>query len=253
MKTAATYLVLPLWLVVLTASRAQSPTMATARPAFEVASIKLRRATPGPLSVSTGVGPAGIDYKNVTLMTCIRAAYGFQRYRILGGDDWLNSERYDILARAASAAPKTGLMLMLQMMLEDRFKLKVHRETKEIPIYALVVGKNGLKLRPGKEDGETEIGGAGHLINSRGMTMKALAGALTQITQRSGRPIQDMTGIEGVYDITLDFVSSDVADADNGPGPDIFSALQEAGLKLEPRKSSLEVLVIDHAQRPSEN
>jgi uncharacterized protein (TIGR03435 family) len=84
------------------------------------------------------------------------------------------------------------------------------------------VGKNGLKLKPGKVDGETEIGGAGHLINSRGMTMHALAGALTQITQGSGRPILDLTGLDGIFDITLDFVSDQLA-GDNNSDPDIFA------------------------------
>jgi len=224
------------------------------RPAFEVASVKPHPPSPGPLRASAGIGPAGIDFTNVALKGCIRSAYGVETWRISGGPDWLASERYDIVAKAASAAPKAQLMRMLQTLLEDRFQLKVHRETQEVPVYALVVGKSGLKIHAGKENGETEVGGAGHLINSRGMTLKQLAGFLSQMTQSSGRPVLDMTGIAGVFDITLDAAPDDAAAAGDNSGPDLFTALQQQlGLKLEPRKSPLEVLVVDRAEKPAAN
>jgi uncharacterized protein (TIGR03435 family) len=243
--------VLPaLCVVIVAGSSAQSQAPAPERPAFEVASIKLRQPTP-PFRVSTEIGPAGIHYNNVTLKNCIRSAYGVEPYRILGGPDWINSERYEIISKAASAVPKAQLMLMLQTLIETRFGLKLHRETKELPVYALVVGKGGLKLHAGKEGGETEVGGARHLIDSRGMGMQQLAGFLSQFTQSSGMPVLDMTGVPGVFDVTLDFVSGDAAD--KSADPDIFTAVQELGLKLESRKSPLEVLVIDHVEKPSEN
>ncbi|HEY1340098.1 MAG TPA: TIGR03435 family protein [Bryobacteraceae bacterium] len=238
-------------LLVLCVAWAQTPL--TARPAFEVASVKVHPRTPGPLRAYSHVQPAGIDFNNVALRGCIRSAYGMEQYRILGGPDWMTSERYDIVAKASAAAPKDQLMLMLQALLEDRFKLKVHRETRELPVYGLVVGKNGPKLRPGKEDGATEVGGARHLIDSRGMSMKQLAGFLSEFTQRSGMPVLDMTGLDGLFDITLDFAGDDAAAAANGDTPDIFTAVLQLGLKLEPRKSPLEVLVVDSAQKPSEN
>jgi uncharacterized protein (TIGR03435 family) len=229
--------VLPaLCVVIVAGSSAQSQAPAPERPAFEVASIKLRQPTP-PFRVSTEIGPAGIHYNNVTLKNCIRSA--------------INSERYEIISKAASAVPKAQLMLMLQTLIETRFGLKLHRETKELPVYALVVGKGGLKLHAGKEGGETEVGGARHLIDSRGMGMQQLAGFLSQFTQSSGMPVLDMTGVPGVFDVTLDFVSGDAAD--KSADPDIFTAVQELGLKLESRKSPLEVLVIDHVEKPSEN
>jgi uncharacterized protein (TIGR03435 family) len=240
------------WLVNLSASAAQSQTLAPDRPEFEAASIKLRPATSGPIRVSAGVDAGRIQYRSVTVIDCIRNAYGVPRYRISGGPDWLGSDRYDIIARASSATPKAQLMLMLQTLFEDRFKLRTHLETRDVPTYALVVGKNGPKLKPGKVDAQTEIGGAGHLINSQGMTMHALAAALTQITQASGRPILDMTGLDSVFDINLDFVSDELAGVNNSD-PDIFAALQALGLKLESQKSPFEVLVIDHVERPSEN
>jgi uncharacterized protein (TIGR03435 family) len=196
--------------VLLTAATAQQ-TPTVDRPAFEAASIKPRPVTPGPLRVSTAVDAGGIRYRNVTVTDCIRNAYGVQRYQMSGGPDWLGYDRYDIIANASSPAPKAPLMLMLQALLENRFKLKTHLERRDLPTYALLVGKNGLKLKPGKVNGETEIGGGGHLIDSRGMTMHSLAGVLTQITQRAGRPILDVTELDGVFDITLDFVSDDLA------------------------------------------
>jgi uncharacterized protein (TIGR03435 family) len=235
------------------ASRAQPPAPVPDRPAFEIASVKLHRPTRGPFRSTREAGSAGISFTNVDLNGCVRSAYGVAAYQIVDGQSRLPPDRYDILANAASAVPKARLMLMLQVLLEDRFKLKVHREIKELPVYGLVVGKKGVRVRAGKEGGETEIGGASHFIDSRGMTMKDLAGALSQITQRSGRPVLDMTGLSGVFDITLDFAADDSAPGDSNSGPDIFAALEEIGLKLEPRKSPIEVLVVDHAEKASEN
>ena len=229
--------------------RAQS---SAARPEFEVASVKFHPPAGGPLRASTGVGPAGIDFHNVTLTTCIRAAYGIPAYRIAGGPDWLASARYDVVAKAAAAASRAVLMQMLQALLEKRFQLQVHRETRELPVYALVAASAETKLRAGKEDGETEIGGAVHTIDSRGMTMKALAGALTQITQPTGLPVIDQTGFSGVYDIVLD-LRDEAASGDDHSGPDLFAALRPLGLKLERRRSPFEVLVVDRAARPAEN
>jgi uncharacterized protein (TIGR03435 family) len=253
MKLAALYFALSVvWLARPTADTAQSRASASDRPTFEVASIKSRPVM-RPLKVSTGIDPAGIQYRNVTVTDCVRNAFGVQRYQIVGGPDWLRSDRYDIIAKAPSPpTPKAQLMLMLQTLLEERFKLKTHLELRDLPIYALVVGKHGPRLKPGKADGNTEIGGAGHLIDSRGMTMQALAGFLSQITQGSGRPVVDRTGLDGVFDITLDFVPDDLA-VDNNSDPNVFAALQALGLKLEPQKSPFEVRAIDHIERPSED
>jgi uncharacterized protein (TIGR03435 family) len=198
------------------------PPAAADRPAFEVASVKLHQPEPGPFRSSSSVETGGIHFTNVNLKGCIRAAYEVQQNRISGGPDWIVSERYDIVAKAASAVPRERLMLMLRTLLEDRFQLRLHRETKELPIYALVVGKNGPKMRPGKEDGETEIGGGAHLIDSRGMTMKALAGALPRISQEVDRPVFDMTGLAGVFDVTLDVEADEKPAADAASGQSIL-------------------------------
>jgi uncharacterized protein (TIGR03435 family) len=238
-KSLALYLCLPAALL------AQPPDAAD-RPAFEVASIKPHLPDPGPLRSSSSIETGGINFTNVTLQSCIRRAYGVPPNRISGGPDWLTEERYDIVAKAAAAAPKARLMPMLQTLLEDRFQLRLHRETKELPIYALVAAKNGPKIRPGKEDGGAEMGGATHLIDSRGMTMTALAGVLPRLSQEVDRPVFDMTGLTGAFDITFD--------VDTDSSQSIFTALQEQlGLKLEPRKAPVEVLIIDDAAKPSNN
>jgi uncharacterized protein (TIGR03435 family) len=247
MKGIALCLILPAVLP------AQPRTTAADRPAFEVASVKLHLPTPGPFRSSSSIEPGGINFTNVNLKGCIRAAYEVQPNRISGGPDWLAEERYDIVAKAASAVPKAQLMLMLQTLLEDRFQLRLHRESKELPIYALVAGKNGPKIHPGKEDGETEIGGGAHLIDSRAMTMKALAGVLSRFAEVD-RPVFDMTGLNGVFDITLDVEAEDKSAADADSGQSIFTALQEQlGLKLEPRRGPVEILVIDQVVKASGN
>jgi uncharacterized protein (TIGR03435 family) len=240
MKSLALYLCLPAALL------AQAQTNTADRPPFEVASIKPHRPEPGPFRSSTSFETGGIHFTNVNLKGCIRAAYGVAANRISGGPDWLTEERYDIVAKAASAAPKAQLMLMLQTLLEGRFQLRLHRETKELPIYALVAAKNGPKMRPGKEDGDTEIGGSTHLIDSRGMTMTALAGFLSRLSDEVDLPVFDRTGLTGAFDITLDF--------EPDSGQSIFTALQEQlGLKLEPQRGPVEILMIDHAAKPADN
>ena len=248
MKSLALCLILP------AALPAQAQTTVTARPAFEVASVKPHPPAPGPLRSSSSVEPGGINFTDVTLKGCIRAAYEVQPNRISGGPDWIASDRYDIVAKAASAVPKARLLLMLQTLLEDRFQLRLHRETKELPIYALVAGKNGPKIHPGKEDGETEIGGGAHLIDSRGMTMKALAGVLSRLSEEVDRPVFDMTGLAGVFDVTFDVEMEDKSATGADSSQSIFTALQEQlGLKLEPRRGPVETLVIDQAVKASGN
>jgi uncharacterized protein (TIGR03435 family) len=228
-------------------------TTAPAQSAFEAASIRLHPPAPGPLRSSSHVGPAGVTFTNVYLKSCIRAAYEVKSYQIAGGPDWLTSERFDVVAKAAAPVSKGQLMLMFRTLLEDRCKLKTHRETRELPVYSLVVARGGPKLHTGKEDGATEVGGSGHTIDSRGMTMQQLAGILSQFTGSQGRPVLDATGLSGYYDIKLDLGSSDPAGGDNSSGSDLFIAVQELGLKLEARKYPVEVLVIDQVEKPSEN
>jgi uncharacterized protein (TIGR03435 family) len=223
------------------------------RPSFEVASIRLHPPDGGPLRVSMNTPPGRISYSNATLKACIHAAYGVDTNLISGGPEWLASERYDINAKAASEVSHEELMRMLQTLLEERFQLQVHRESKEIPVYAMVVAKNGLKIHPVAGDGASEIsGGEGHLIVARRVSMPLLAKALTQQSrQQLGRPIQDMTGVPGLFDITLDYAPDQ--NSDDAAGQSIFTALADLGLKLEPRTAPAELLIVDRAAKPTAN
>jgi uncharacterized protein (TIGR03435 family) len=223
---------------------------------FEVASIKLH---PGVVTMSGG-GVRGATFSEtaVTLRDLIQSAYDLRIDQISGGPSWMESERYDIAAKAEGEAPiaKEQLPKMLQALLAERFKLKVHRETRETPVYELVVGKSGPKLKEAsanaKEGGFTRGSntGAMHSEISKG-TMDQLA---RQISLTAGRPVIDKTGLTGYYAYTLDWASANRPPDADSDTPSMFTAVQEQlGLKLESTKAPVEVLVVDRAEKPSEN
>jgi uncharacterized protein (TIGR03435 family) len=147
------------------------------------------------------------------------------------------------------------MMAMLQKLLEHRFKLTIHREAKEMPVYALVVGKNGPKIQAVKDDdGGTQVdGGDGHPISARNLSMEGLAQILSR-RQQTDRPVLDRTGLKGIFNFTLDFATDDAASADGTAAPSIFTAVQEQlGLKLEATKGPVEIVVIDRVEKPSDN
>jgi uncharacterized protein (TIGR03435 family) len=221
---------------------------------FEVASVKPAPPSDGPIRVSMSGGHGRINYSNVTVRALIRKAYGLRIYpQSTGGSDPLSTDRYDIIARASGEASDEQIMQMLQALLEDRFKLAVHRETRELPVFSLVVGKGGPKFHQVTDDGsETEIGGrSGYQIAARHISMKTLAGALQGYV---GDPVRDMTGLTGIFDIKLDFSPDESLSPGATSGTSIFTAVQEQlGLKLEGGKGPVEVVVIDHVEKPSEN
>jgi uncharacterized protein (TIGR03435 family) len=230
---------------------AQPQTAAVDRPAFEVASIKPHLPGPGPMRVTSSAENGRINYVNMTLKGCIRAAYGLRPYQISGGPAWFASERYDIVAKAAGRATEEQMMPMLQALLADRFKLAVHHESKELPIYVLVVAKNGPKIHEVKDNGDgAEIDSDDeHPITARNVSMTQLAGILSRGSQ-TDRPVFDQTGLKGVFNFALRFATDDAS----GDTPDIFSALQEQlGLKLVPSRGPVEIFVIDHVEKPSVN
>jgi uncharacterized protein (TIGR03435 family) len=217
---------------------------------FEVASIKPHPASDGPVHVSMAGEHGRIWYVNVTVRACIRKAYGLRVYPPAQGGDPLSTERYDIIATGSGDPSEEQTMQMLRALLEERFKLIVHRETKQLPVFALVVGKKGPKFREVKDDGSgAEIGGGeGHQIKAHHISMKLLAGALQGYL---GDPVVDETGLTGLYDLTLDFTLDENISAE---GPRIFEAVEEQlGLKLEAHKGPVEVIVIDHVEKPSAN
>jgi uncharacterized protein (TIGR03435 family) len=257
---------------------AQSP---TERPRFEVASIKLHPGIGNLVHIQPLPG-GRLVVENFSLKFLIQTAYGADASQILGGPDWIGSDRYDIEAKAeGNASGKLMTGPMLQTLLEDRFKLSIHRETRQLPIYELTLAKSGVKMPPAKAGacipfsmdsppwptpapGEPRpifcgfrgfgVEGLNRKLEMPGVTMTELASALSRSELR--RKIVDKTGLAGEFDVhliwSLDTPSS--ADPSAAAGPSIFTAVQEQlGLKLESAKGPVEVLVIDHIERPSAN
>jgi bla regulator protein blaR1 len=191
--------------------------------------------------------------------------FGFEKIRVLGGPDWLGSDDYEIQAKIedslyaamqkmSPAQQREQVDLMEQSLLADRFKLKVHFETREMPVYALTIAKGGPKLIPAK-DGESSR------LSVRQNEMTARAVTLDQWIHSpflGGRMVVDQTGLTGTYDFTLTWseqsISSGIGEGSGTDAPSLFTAVQEQlGLKLIPAKAPVEVIVIDHIDRPSEN
>jgi uncharacterized protein (TIGR03435 family) len=221
------------------------------------------------------------SYTNVTLRTLIRLAYRVQDFQISGGAGWLNSERYDISAKAEnSGLTRSQVEQMLQSMLAKRFALAVHRENKDMALYALVKSRNDGKLAPGlressnkpcssspspdaRKPGQLPEPVCGQIAFDRGK----MKGSKTDIGSVSAvlsvvlnRTVVDRTGLQGAYDLTLEWADDDLA-ADNARdpaapasnGPSIFTALREQlGLKLDSERGPVEVLVVDRAEEPSD-
>jgi len=266
-----------------------------AAPRFEVASVKENASSPRFMAVRPRAG--GLTTENAPLRLLMQNAYGVQAFQISEGPAWIQSEGYDIEAKADGKASRAQILLMLRSLLEDRFQLKLHRETKELPVYALTVAKGGLKLQPPKEGGCIPVDPNGTLPppsnapgqrapgfpcgrvgvhgEQLGVRMEGGKVAMPEFTRMLsmvlGRPVIDRTGFAETFDLRLDFTPDEAAGglprsagagdpesppsaADPGSPPTIFAAIQEQlGLKLESVKGAVEVLVIDHVERPSQN
>lgn len=241
--------------------------------AFEVASIKqediklANGITGGVCHGFDAPGPqVGIPGMTVALGRCryvgtnvlflINNAYaGVTGDRVIGGPDWIRSLPFSIDAKAAEGSTPTRVQLvgMLRTLLEDRFKLKYHREMKEVDGYALVTGKNGIKIKESAEG--TRSGSFSGRDNIRGsIPMSMLANALTRA---AGRPVTDKTGLTARYDIDIKFTPETVAAGPTATDPtglpSVFTAVQELGLRLEPNKTSIELFVIDSIEKPDSN
>ena len=200
--------------------------------------------------------------ENLTLRSLIVTAYGIKDYQ-LEGPDWLRAERYDVAARLPHELPedrkqyRAAFGVMMQKMLADRFKLAVHRSEKTMPVYGLVVGKKGMKAEGLTCDCCNSNSNNTHYWS----TCTTMDGFAEFLSGRVDLPVLDMTGLKATYKITLDWVpesrqSGDgKAAADPPPGPTLTEALQDQlGLKLEPRKAPIEIIVVDHAEKaPTEN
>ncbi len=223
-------------------------------PSFEVASIKpsqrWKAGGEGRTRETIDQSPVSLTLRNVTLSSCVQMAYGVRFYQVSGPES-LRSEHYDILAKAARPVSLAQMKLMLRTLLASRFKLALHRENKELPVYALVVAKNGQKLENAKDEGDPNIRVSDGSFIFQNVSMPDFAEKLSDL-RTIDRPVVDRTGIQGVFDITLKSAASAMLE-DNGPS--IFTLIQDQlGLKLEAKKAPVEILVVDHAEKvPTEN
>ena len=255
----------------------------SAQAAFDVASVKLNRS--GFPGGDTEFRPGQFIARNQTLRVMVVAAYALEDFRVVGGPDWIDSERFDVQARATTPVTRREAMPMLQALLADRFALRVHMEQRDRPVYAMVAsrpGTLGSRLRPAAPAACVDRGPqpprvpAGELpsCGQLPMTTGRLSGRSVRLDQLTAqlsplvrRVVLDQTGVTGLFDIDLEWEIDDEQRAALAsllpdrpvapPDPDkpgLMGALQEQlGLKLESRTAPVPVLVVDSAERPSEN
>ena len=237
---------------------------------FDVASVKSNSVTPGcpqfRCGVTTMPRSGRLIIQNYSLRMLIRTAYGIGVDDIHGGPAWRDDDKFDIEAKANGPVENDrSLFLMLRQLLADRFKLKLHSATREAPAYALVAGNSGLKIRKSQDGISAPRGplGVGTLQLFRGdadqrritgtATMTEFATFLSRIAGRSlvdpGRPVLDETKVSGGFDINLSWTPEPAFAGELDPA--LISAIQDRlGLKVEVRKGSAEILVIDSAEKP---
>jgi uncharacterized protein (TIGR03435 family) len=244
--------------------RAQSPAAPELPHAFDVASIKPSpQGQPGPMIQMSPHGT--FTAKGIDTKTLIGIAYEVQDFQISGAPGWLGSDRFEINAKTEGDVNLNMAQYrpLLQALLADRFKLTFHRDTKELPIYALVVGKNGPKLKESDANARGPMMRLGRgQLNGTKVQLDFLA---KNLSRQLGRTVLNKTGLTGNYDFTLEWTPEPGEMMGPGPvheapppsestGPSIFTALQEQlGLKLESQRGPVEILIIDRVERPSEN
>jgi len=259
--------------------RAESHAQNTTAPLSPYATVSITPSSSGGQNVGLMFGPAGFVSKNSSLQQVIRVAYGVEDDRIVGAPAWLASEKYDVDLREGNSAMNDPRQLspeqraseqgvMLQAVLADRLKLTVHREAREVSVYALVLAKSGPRLQQSKPgdtypngfkgpDGVARPGGIHLAGNNRLIAQSVPIGPLrAHLSWQLRRTILDETGLSGTYDFTLQLPNGVPLGIDNPTPPESYepalsTAIEEQlGLQLEPRKASMEVLVIDHVEKP---
>ncbi len=221
------------------------------RAEFEVASVKPSATEDGSFTVDYRPG-GRFSARNATVKVLLQDSYALQDYQISGGPGWFTSAGFDIQARAAADAGELSseqVRQMLQALLADRFHLAVHRETRQLPVYDLVVGKTGPRLQAASVGPSKTM--LGQLIAKK-MNMTTLASILSFDVKR---PVRDETALKGEFAFTLEWTPGlGESDAGASSRPSLFTAVQEQlGLKLESAKGPVEVVVIDRLEKPSEN
>jgi uncharacterized protein (TIGR03435 family) len=242
-------------------------------PSYEISSVKPNKSIDCPFRL--GPTQDGFDAQCVTLLLLIRDACGMLKFtddRILGAPDWAKSDKFDVAAKVDSSdveelqkLSRDQRGMMLEALLAERFKMVIHTETRELPVFALVIAKNGPKLKEATPDDKGMMRLTRGMLVGQGIPITSLANMLMQQRELEGRTVLDKTGLSGKYEVTLQWMPEDQASpgpADGAQttappsdsGPSIYTALQEQlGLKLESTKGPVEFLVIDHVERPSEN
>jgi uncharacterized protein (TIGR03435 family) len=235
-----------------------SPAMPAQQPAFDVATVKPSISTAG---INNRHDPLLATWTNAPLSFLIESAYEIQSDQLIGGPAWLKSDHWDIVGKTDATATSSQQVQMLRTLLADRFKLKVHRETRSLPEYELAVARGGPKIHEALPNSTPNSAGRtrietglidGHEISIAQFTYW-LRGEL-------GRPVIDRTGLMGKYDIKLQWVPDESQPNSGGeaPPPDsvrpsLFAAIQDLGLNLKAVKGPVDVLVIDHLEKPSAN
>lgn len=265
-------------------ARAQAPPKLE----FEVATVKPAAPLTGRVTPRGGPGtadPEHIHFTFLSMKNLLMSAYSLPINQVFG-PAWIDSERYDIVGKVPAGATKEQVNVMLQNLLADRFKLKVHRENRELPIFELVAGKNGSKLKPYLEDpnapkpepGKVTFNKDGEPIPPPGGLMMTMAPGRRKVTASKqsiarltevlaadlGRPVVDKTGLAGEFDYTLEFrlegpnaapPGQAVPPSSDNDAPDLLTAVQEQlGLRLESKKGPVDVVVVDEGEKtPTEN
>jgi uncharacterized protein (TIGR03435 family) len=251
---------------------AQQP---SAKHAFEVATVKLIDPN-NSVFVGMSADPSIVSYRNLTLRDAIRGAYKVRDFQIVG-PDWMSDVRFTVDAKLPAGATTEQIPEMFQTLLEERFKLTWRREPKEMQVYALLVGKDGPKLKPpqmlapnqpmamgtdGKPRAGVVFGGslAQMTITAPSASILTLVGVASRFTSR---PIVDATGIDGEYDFSLTFAGETDAGLPGGfqgnpalsePAPSFSEAVKKYGLRVEPRKDTIDMFVIAHVEKkPTDN
>jgi uncharacterized protein (TIGR03435 family) len=237
----------------------QVPAEVPRPPQFEAASVRPNRS--GSLSLEFQTPPGRLAVRNADLRTLIKNAFQIrQDVDLIGGPRWIETERFDITATAAEKASHDRILLMLQALLFERFKLAVHHEPRQAQVYKLRIASGAPKVRELKAGMTPRSAGP----DTRLITILGKTSGLTRaLSKFLGRDVIDETGLTGSYDLSIEVAKDDPiiaagsADTGNRAGPaapSLFSALQEQlGLKLVSEKAEVSILVIDHVERPSTN
>jgi len=245
------------------------------KPSFEVASVKPINPNDS-VFVEMSADPSIVRYRNLTLRDAIRGAYKVSDFQIVG-PDWMSGVRFEVNAKLPAGATTDQIPEMFQTLLEERFKLTWRREPKEMQVYALLVGKDGPKLKPpqmkaanqpmamgtdGKPRAAVQFGGSlsQMTITAPAASLLTLVGVASRFTSR---PVVDASGIDGEYDFNLTFAAETDAGlpqsfqgnpALSEPAPSFSEAVKKYGLRIEPRKATIDIFVITHVEKtPAEN